>query len=229
MPLPALRPQKAAVLAKPRCGSGKREGLLLPEVRVAELGYVLLSALIHMNRQGYAHCDIKPENVFVMADGSFRLGDPGVACAANASGVLEHDAGTLYFISPEMWRRFTGKACPYPVTLKTDVYSVARLLGLCAVWYDEMVSWEQYMKWEKELPDCVPAGLQELIASMVEEDPTERPSPLEALDNKWLVGTLRGDRKEEGQQQQEDTADEAGTAPAATAVAEGPSPADAWW
>ncbi len=191
---------------------------------------MLLSALAHMNRQGYAHCDVKPDNVFVMADGSCRLGDPGVACAADASGVLHHAAGSLGYCSPEMEAKLMKHPCRYPVTLKTDMHSVARVLALCAVWYDEMVSWEQYVRWEEELPDCVPAGLRDLIASMVDEDPAMRPSPLEALDHPWLVAVLRGEQQ---QQQQQQEVSSVGVAAAETAAAEaaaaGPSPADAWW
>ncbi len=234
--------QNAAVLANPRDKHHIRSGMLLPEMRVAEVAHAVLSALVHMNRQGYAHCDIKPENILFMADSTFRLGDPGVACATDADGVLKHAAGTLGYLSPEMHKQLFDEACPYPVTLKTDMYSVARLLGMCAAWYDDTLSWGEYMRWEKGLPECVPKGLKELVASMVHLDPAKRPSPLEALDNKWLVGTLQGGSKEEGwrqrqqlrqQQLQRHGAPQAGAAAAPGAAGEaaaaGPSPADAWW
>ncbi len=216
------------MVARPRCQRGKREGLLLPEMRVAEVAYVLLSALTHMNRQGYAHCDVKPDNVFVMADGSCRLGDPGVACAADASGVLHHAAGSLGYCAPEMLAKLFNRPCSYPVTLKTDMHSVARVLALCAVWYDRMVSWERYVRWEEDLPECVPAGLRDLIASMVDEDPAKRPSPLEALDHPWLMAVLRGEQQQQQGVPGVGTATAAATAPVEAAAA-GPSPADAWW
>ncbi len=172
----------------------------MPMTRVAEAAHALLSALDHMNSRNYAHCDVKPDNVFVMADGSFRLGDPGVACTADASGVLEHAAGTPGYCSPEMVASLRGHACRYPITFKADMFSVAQVLALCCCWYDDQVAWHEYLRWEKDLPECVPAGLKELIAAMVEADPAKRPSAREALGHPWLVEAMQ---QAEQQRQQE--------------------------
>ncbi len=183
--------QDAAVRANPRTKGRKRWDMLLPAARVAEVAHALLSAVDHMNGNGMAHCDIKLDNIFTMADGGVRLGDPGVACAADEAGLLLSAGGTHMFCSPEMWAKLKDEPCRYPVTLKTDMFSVARVLALCCCWHDSHVSWAEYLRWERDLPGCVPAGLKELIAAMVAEDPAQRPTAREALDHPWLVEAMR--------------------------------------
>ncbi len=237
-PAPCLRRacmQDAAVLSNPRGKGNFRNGMLLPETRVAEVAHAVLSALDFMNSNGYAHCDIKLENIFVMEDGGCRLGDPGVACPINASGVLTRGAGTPGCMSAEMRALVNGLPCPYPVTPKADLFGLARVLTLCCMWHDDLMSWEEYLDWRKDLPSCVPAGLKALIASMIAVDPARRPSPREALEHPWLVGAMQQAEKRRWRQGllEQAAAKAAATAAAAPAAAEataaGPSPADAWW
>ncbi len=201
--------------------------MLLPETRVAEVAHVVLSALQHMHSMGYAHCDVKPDNVFVMADGSCRLGDPGVASAPDADGRLPKAVGTYAYCSHEMQAWIDKEPCKYPVTLQTDMPGVARVLAACAAWHDNWPAWNTYARCERYLPAFVPEGLRLLIGSMMAEDPAMRPTPREALANTWLVDTMGRVRWQQLQQQQEEEAGASGTAAAAGAPAE--SPADAWW
>ncbi len=240
--------QDAAVEASPRLKRSDRTAMLLPETRVAEVGHALLCALHHLHSMGYAHCDIKPDNILIMADGSVRLGDPGVATAADASGRLPTPAGTYAYCSVEMRAMIDKEACVYPVTCQTDMPGLAKVLALCAVWHDNLSAWGEYAHWERDLPECVPEGLQELIGSMMAKDPTKRPTPLEALGNEWLMETMRLARwqrvQQKQQQQQEEAPGKGGVVTAAAttapeaAVAAGAgagagagtiSPADAWW
>ncbi len=116
--------------------------------------------------------------------------------AVDASGVLTCGAGTPKYMAPEMSAKVYGDACRYPVTVQSDMFSVARVLALSVIWNDDKVSWDEYLRWEKDLPGCVSPGLRQLIASMVEEDPAKRPTPLEALGNEWLVGALERARQQ---------------------------------
>ncbi len=121
------------MLSNPRGKGNFRNGMLLPETRVAEVAHSVLSALHHLHSVGYAHCDVKPDNVFIMADSSVRLGDPGVATAADADGRLGGVAGTYTYCSPEMMARFDGVACQYTVTYQTDMFAVAQVLAQCCM------------------------------------------------------------------------------------------------
>lgn len=219
--IPSRASQDAAVLANPRGKGNFRPGMLIPETRVAEVAHAVLSALQHLHSRGHAHCDVKPENIFVMADGGFRLGDPGVATAAGTDGRLVGTAGTYTYCSPEMTARFSGVPSQYPVTCQTDMFAVAQVLAQCCMWHDDVMAWADYMRWEKDLPTCVPDGLKQLVASMVEQDPAKRPTPGEALAHPWLVEAMRQVEKQRRWQQ-----DETRTAAQVTAAV---SRADAWW
>ncbi len=181
MPLP--RAQNAAVLATPRDKGRCRTAMLLPETRMAEVAHAVLCALHHLHSMGYAHCDVKPDNILIMADGSVRLGDPGVATRADETGRLGSAAGTYGYCSAEMRALVKGESCEYPVTCQTDMPGLARVLAVCAIWHDYLPAWNEYERCERDLP--------ELIGSMMAEDPAMRPTPLEALGNKWLMETMQ--------------------------------------
>ena len=51
--------------------------------------------------QGIVHRDIKPENIFVMADGSIRLADFGLAADAQLADT-PLCVGTLDYFAPEV-------------------------------------------------------------------------------------------------------------------------------
>jgi serine/threonine-protein kinase len=63
---------------------------------------------------GYAHCDLKPNNILVNADGEVKLIDFGQACRLGS--VKERIQGTPDFIAPEQVKRD-------PITAKTDVFN----------------------------------------------------------------------------------------------------------
>jgi serine/threonine protein kinase len=52
-----------------------------------------------MHKAGYVHCDIKAPNIFIDADGSFRLGDYGGAVPVGDQ-VVQYSSGML----PDGWR-----------------------------------------------------------------------------------------------------------------------------
>ncbi len=103
------------------------------------------------------------------------------------------------------------------------------------------MAWVEYMRWEKDLPTCVPEGLKALIGSMVRDDPAKRPTPGQALANTWLAGAMeqvekqrrwqqrqeqqRREQQRQEQQRQEQQRHMRGAAQAAAAV----SRTDAWW
>ena len=92
------------------------------EEQTVKLGRDLCNALAYCEKRKVLHRDIKPSNIFVAEDGTFKLGDFGVA------RTIEHTTratktGTYPYMAPEVYH-----AQPYGH--KADLYS----LGLVLYW-----------------------------------------------------------------------------------------------
>jgi serine/threonine protein kinase len=75
--------------------------------------------LWEMAKHGYVHCDTKPGNIMVSAEGKVHLIDYGQACKMGT--IKERVQGTPSFIAPEQAR------CK-PLTEQTDVYNFGATL-----------------------------------------------------------------------------------------------------
>ena len=89
---------------------------------ICQLGIDICEALVLCEKHGIVHRDVKPDNIFITKDGSFKLGDFGIA------RTLDHTtnatlAGTERFMAPEVIKR-------EPYGKDVDVYS----LGLVLYW-----------------------------------------------------------------------------------------------
>ncbi len=151
---------------------------------VLAIGTQIASAVASMHRNGYVHCDIKPDNVFVLyeqtKDGwpQVKVIDYGVSRKttepANDDGTI---AGTPMYMPPEQWR-----GAP---TTKSDVYALGCLLfELCTGDQPFHGTLPQLMLLHTEqLPQRpstyrseMSATLEGLIMRMLAKDPGMRPT-----------------------------------------------------
>ena len=144
---------------------------------VIKLGKDILTALVSCHAQSVIHRDIKDDNIFVSADGVYKLGDFGVSKMLKDRSRAESMKGTPNFIAPEV---YLGKE-QYDDTV--DIYSLGivlyKLLNKSRNPFlptfpqaynsnDEDLAFERRMKCEvPELPYDAQNGLGEAIIKAI--------------------------------------------------------------
>lgn len=88
---------------------------------VIQLGIDLCKALETCQRYNIIHRDIKPENIFVSDQGTFKLGDFGIARQLEKTSSGLSKKGTFSYMAPEVY-----KGQPYNSTV--DIYSLGIVL-----------------------------------------------------------------------------------------------------
>jgi serine/threonine protein kinase len=147
----------------------------LDPASTAMLATSLLSALTAVHRRNIAHIDIKPENV-VVRDGRPVLLDFGSARVIGTPQPAGQPVGTTGYASPEM------EACQ-PISTTMDVYGVGATLREAFSGYSVYDNDPERRRVAKDPP--YPPGhpaLTALIAAMLAERPSDRPTVPEALD-----------------------------------------------
>lgn len=79
----------------------------------------LTSALQYAHEHGIVHRDVKPQNMFLMTDGTIKLGDFGIAEADGVKGdaVQSKDiVGSVHYLAPEISKGG-------PASVQSDIYS----------------------------------------------------------------------------------------------------------
>jgi serine/threonine protein kinase len=128
---------------------------------------------------GVVHRDLKPSNLIMNAAGEVKITDFGVARSANSSLTTTHEViGSLYYLPPEAWK---GE----DITAQSDVYSlgvVAYELLTGVVPFDGAAAPEIMFKHLEVAPvapvlfaEAVPGWMSELVISMLEKTPEDRP------------------------------------------------------
>lgn len=93
------------------------------ESQVFKVGVDICRALVMCQQANVVHRDIKPQNIFVAKDGTYKLGDFGVAKRIEGTGSASERTGTYRFMAPEVYNgEYYGS--------KADLYS----LGLVLHW-----------------------------------------------------------------------------------------------
>jgi serine/threonine protein kinase len=150
---------------------------------VAAIGAQLADALAAVHAAGYVHCDLKPENAFVLARTgpagwpAVKLLDFGVARRAGEGS--PDIAGTPPYMAPEQWRGETLDG-------RTDVYGLACVLVEMLTGAPPFTAGslhEQSLAHQQAMPAApgkrragVPEALDRLIVRALAKDPALRPT-----------------------------------------------------
>ena len=152
-------------------------------IPIAEaVGYMLqlTSALFYAHQHNIIHRDIKPQNIFVMADGAIKLGDFGIAQADGIDDGLTKSTeiiGSVHYLAPEISQ---GK----PASIQSDIYAAGvtfyeLLTGHVPFEKDTPVNIavahvkEKFPPVKKYLPNC-PKEIEKIIANATKKRLSER-------------------------------------------------------
>jgi eukaryotic-like serine/threonine-protein kinase len=95
----------------------------LGPVEVLRLARELTSALAHAHAHGVVHRDLKPDNILVAPDGSYKIADFGIARVEGmpTTTIDGTFVGTLPFVAPERLRGHRGDA-------RVDLFALGAIL-----------------------------------------------------------------------------------------------------
>ena len=144
-------------------------GRMEPQEVIAA-GREIADALAHAHAHGVVHRDVKPDNVWIDAEGEAALGDFGVAVT---EGENAPPAGTPRYAAPE-------QSIGEPATPRSDLFALGVTLYelLCGVRPFET---KDIFRMHRPAPPSslvpgIPEELDRLILELVEPDPENRPA-----------------------------------------------------
>ena len=80
------------------------------EARTIQLGIELCDALELCQKKRIVHLDIKPSNIFINAEGKFKLGDFGVSLHSDENISLDSSGFTPNFMAPELYNALVSES-----------------------------------------------------------------------------------------------------------------------
>ena len=121
------------------------------------------------------HRDLKTANIFLMKDGSAKLGDMNVSKVAK-KGLLYTQTGTPYYASPEVWS-------DKPYDHKSDIWSLGCVLYESVTLKPPFRAEDMNGLYKKvlkgmypKIPNIFSSELAQFIKAMVQVQPQMRPS-----------------------------------------------------
>ncbi len=151
----------------------------LPPEEIIYYTKQILRALMHTHGQNMIHCDVKPQNIMLLPDGSIKLTDFGIARMIDSTDNVESDkaVGTVYYISPE---QASGRV----IDGRSDIYSLGVMMYEMATgrlpFSAEDTSAVSRMHIEQSpirprvLDPEIPRGLEQIILHAMEKTPFMR-------------------------------------------------------
>jgi tetratricopeptide (TPR) repeat protein len=160
-----------------------------PRLAIADtvrLGREIAAALAHAHAHGVVHRDVKPDNVWLAADGTAALGDFGVAYEIDGDRLTAEGAvvGTARYLSPEQAR---GD----PIGPRSDLYALGvtlyELLTGRPPFRGDGVEGviAQHLTATPVAPSrhepAIPPALDALVLELLAKDPVDRPASAAAV------------------------------------------------
>ena len=144
----------------------------------------LVAGLQHLHENGFVHCDVKPGNVMITADGRVVLLDFGLVTALDRDGSSSGElVGSIGYIAPE---RYQGHAA----TPASDWYALGIMLFEVLTGRRPFAGERTRLIWQHQYFDPpspgefardIPPVWNDLCHSLIQRDPLLRPDAAEVL------------------------------------------------
>ena len=163
---------------------GLDESLLILEQTAA--------ALHAAHKAGVVHRDVKPGNIIMTPNGNVKLTDFGIARSQDTSTITDSGSitGTATYLSPE-------QASGEKATETSDLYSLGVVIYSCLsgkVPFDRdgpvAIALAHLKDPPPPLPEEIPSGVSDLVMSLLEKRPDDRPIDADAV--RAQAALLRG-------------------------------------
>ncbi|KAA6387706.1 MAG: putative STE family protein kinase [Streblomastix strix] len=161
----------------------------------------MIRALDFLHCNGVIHRDIKPANIFVMIDGSVRLGDFGLARDLEGDYYMKEE-GTKVYMAAEV---FKFKRMDY----STDIFAIGIVTTELLTGHHPFQAPNEQAMIEKiksgqhsELPEFIPKELKELITAMLSLDSKRRPTTKQIMQQSTIKMYLRMQEEKERMQEE---------------------------
>ena len=141
------------------------------------------SALYAAHRAGVVHRDVKPGNIIMAPSGHVKLTDFGIARSQDTSTITDSGSitGTATYLSPE-------QASGEKATESSDLYSLGVVIYSCLTGGPPFtregpvaIALAHLQDPPPPLPDDIPGGVSDLVMSLLEKKPNDRPVDAEAV------------------------------------------------
>jgi serine/threonine-protein kinase len=172
----------------------------LPITMVSDIGKQMTSVLEAVHKAGITHRDLKPDNVFLVADSELASGervkilDFGIAKLSGYSGGMTATAagsmGTPAYMSPEQWKNSKN------VDWRADAYSLGCLVFEMVAGRPPFLAESIGEACAKHLTEVAPhlrslvptpIALDTLIVNLLAKDPAQRPGTMREIGNAFAA------------------------------------------
>ncbi|KAA6394141.1 MAG: putative serine/threonine protein kinase [Streblomastix strix] len=160
-------------------------------MNVWEIFAQMALSMNHLHSHDVMHRDVKPENIFVMADRTVKMGDFGLLKLLTDLSYAKTVVGTKPYMAPEV---FTKKR----MDKRSDMYSLGIVVfELLTGKHPFAADTEQAMLIKMannevaKLPEQVPKDLADIVMRMMNPDERRRPPIEEILDNSTIQMYIR--------------------------------------
>jgi serine/threonine-protein kinase len=150
------------------------------------------AALHAAHKAGVVHRDVKPGNIIMTPNGNVKLTDFGIARSQDTSTITDSGSitGTATYLSPE-------QASGEKATETSDLYSLGVVIYSCLsgkVPFDRdgpvAIALAHLKDPPPPLPEEIPSGVSDLVMSLLEKRPDDRPIDADAV--RAQAALLRG-------------------------------------